>query len=110
MGNMTLNELYNALGVTRRAIQGYEKAGLVAATGRTKRGYLLYDENMQRRIRQINLYQQFGFKLKEIKWLLDEAPHDVLKKTLEDQAERLKEEKVRKETLIEEIYRLIDTL
>lgn len=43
---MTLREICEALEVSRRAIQGYEKAGLVVATGRNKYGHLLYDEVM----------------------------------------------------------------
>ena len=31
--NKTLHELCDELGVTRRVIQGYEKAGLASATG-----------------------------------------------------------------------------
>ncbi len=34
--NKTLHELCDELGVTRRVIQGYEKAGLASATGRNK--------------------------------------------------------------------------
>lgn len=109
MGNMTLKEVEKTLGVTRRAVQGYEKAGIVEASGKTERGYLLYDEYMQKRIGRIKLYQQFGFSIREIKWLID-APNEMIKIKLENQAERLKEEKAQKETLIEEIYKLIETL
>ena len=34
MSEKTLREVRNAVGVTRRAVQGYERAGLVAATCR----------------------------------------------------------------------------
>ena len=46
-GMKTLHELCDALGVSRRAVQGYEKAGLVAPSGRNKYGHLLYDEKAQ---------------------------------------------------------------
>lgn len=44
MAEMTLRELCDSLGVSRRAVQGYEKAGLVSPEGKNERGYLLYSE------------------------------------------------------------------
>lgn len=67
MAEMTLRELCDSLGVSRRAVQGYEKAGLVSAEGKNDRGYLLYDEDAQEKINRIKRYQQFGFSIKEIK-------------------------------------------
>lgn len=60
--NMTLREICAAANVSRRAVQGYEKAGLVKPSGKTKRGYLIYDEKTQERIRKIKLYQELGFR------------------------------------------------
>ena len=67
---MTLKEVCKNLGVTRRAVQGYEKAGLVSCVGKNKYGYLLYDEAAIEKIRSIKMYQDFGFTIKEIKMLL----------------------------------------
>ena len=66
MAEMTLREVCLALGVTRRAIQGYENANLVSATNKTESGYLLYDDSARERIKQIKLYQNMGFTIKEI--------------------------------------------
>lgn len=63
---MTLREVCDTLKVSRRAVQGYEKAGLVCASGKNRYGYLIYDEHAQERIRQIKLFQQLGFTLKEM--------------------------------------------
>ena len=52
MKDMTLREVCNAIGVSRRAVQGYEKESLVSATGKTNRGYLLYDTAAQERIKK----------------------------------------------------------
>ncbi len=49
----TLSELCSTLQVSRRAIQGYEKTGLVAASGKYKYGHLLYDAEAVERIRRI---------------------------------------------------------
>ena len=40
----TLRQVCTELNVSRRAVQGYEKAGLVAPSGKNKYGYLLYGE------------------------------------------------------------------
>lgn len=103
--DMTLREIVDNFGVSRRAVQGYEKAGLISASGKNERGYLLYDETSQGRIRQIKLFQQMGFTIKEIKDIID-APGNILKTALEKQAEKLEEQKENTEILISKIYEL----
>lgn len=103
----TLHELCDALGVTRRAVQGYEKEGLVSASGRNKYGHLLYDETSQKRIAQIRLYQQFGFKVKEIKYLM-EAPDYEVRDAIRRQVSHLKAERARIDALIEKAHELLD--
>ena len=95
--------------VSRRAVQGYEKAGLVFASGKSERGYLLYDVNAQERIKKIKFFQQLGFTIKEIQSIID-APNDILKAALEDQIEKLKGKRVHMEHLISQAYELIKTL
>ena len=55
MSKMTLREICNLIGVTRRAVQGYEKAGLVECSDKNKYGYLLYDELAVEKIRNIDV-------------------------------------------------------
>lgn len=69
MEEKTLKEVCELVGVTRRAIQGYVDAGLVVSTGRNKYGHLLYDESAVEKIKEIKLYQDFGFSIKEIQVL-----------------------------------------
>ena len=76
------------LEVSRRAVQGYENAGLVSATGKNKYGHLLYDEEAQRRIKQIRLLQQLGFRVKEIKDIID-APAEVAAEAIKRQIEQM---------------------
>lgn len=96
----TLSEVCSVLEVSRRAVQGYENAGLVSATGKNKYGHLLYDEEAQRRIKQIRLLQQLGFRVKEIKDIID-APAEVAAEAIKRQIEQMddiirqKEEAVR---------------
>ena len=81
MKDMTLREVCNTIGVSRRAIQGYEKESLVSAPGKTNRGYLLYDTAAQERIKKIKLYQDMGFSLKQIKLIIDDSS-PILKNAL----------------------------
>ncbi len=107
MDEMTLRQVCDTFGVSRRAIQGYEKVGLISPSGKNERGYLLYDEETRERIREIRMFQQLGFTLREIKDIID-AEGDVQKAALERQLERLREEEKNIEVLIREVYRLIE--
>ncbi len=91
MSDKTLSEIYEETGISRRAIQGYEKAGLIRPTGKNERGHLLYDERMQERIRRIRLFQQMHFSVREIGEIID-APKERLVEALEGQIEKLKSE------------------
>lgn len=107
MDNMTLREVCGAFGVSRRAVQGYEKAGLLSPSGRSERGHLLYDGKAQERIRQIKLFQQIGFSLKEIGDVID-APLAFRKEALMKQLERLREEEKSIEILIAKVHRMLE--
>ena len=67
MDELLLREVCELVGVTRRAVQGYESSGLVAATGKNKMGHLLYDKTAVDTIKEIKRYQDCGFSLTEIK-------------------------------------------
>lgn len=107
MNAMTLREMCDSLGISRRAVQGYETVGLVKPTGKTERGHLLYDEQTRERIREIRLFQKIGFTRKEIATIID-APGEIRREALERQLVRLKKKKEDVEVLIQEVYRLIE--
>lgn len=107
--DMTLRKVCDTFNVSRRAIQGYEKAELISASGKNEYGHLLYNESVQKRIERIKLYQQMGFTIKEIKGIID-APDDVLKSQLEKQVKKLKEKRENVELLIIKVNKLIETL
>lgn len=86
---MTLKEVCNLVGVTRRAVQGYEDAGLVVSSGKNKYGHLLYDGETVEKIRYIKQYQEFGFTVNEIKTLMT-ASEDMYVDMLSDRVERMK--------------------
>ena len=107
--DMTLREIHDAFGISRRAIQGYEKAGLVRNTGKNERGHLLYDEEEQMRIKKIRLFQQMGFSICEIKDMID-APDNVLKPIMKQQLIKMKKEQVNIKILIDKMNDLIKEL
>lgn len=88
MNMKLLREVCTEAGVTRRALQGYEKAGLVSAAGKNKYGHLLYDDAGIERIKTVRFLQRTGFSLKEIRVLIDAPPHRR-KEALLIQAEKL---------------------
>lgn len=106
---MMLREICREFEISRRTVQGYEKAGLVSASGRNKYGHLQYDDNAIQRIAKIKFYQQLGFSLKEITEIID-APDAVLKARLEKQVETLNKEKEEMQELIEKAEQMIKTL
>lgn len=63
----TLNEVVEIVGLTRRAIQEYEKAGLAdKPTITNKYGYLLYDTPAIERLWQLRFYKELGYNMTEI--------------------------------------------
>lgn len=109
MADMLLREVCDLLHVSRRALQGYEKEGLVSHTGETDKGYYLYDEDAQQRIREIRFYQDMRFKVREIKRLLD-ASKEEKRASIEAQIQVLHLESQKLKATIDEANRLLDRL
>lgn len=109
MTEMSLREVCDKLGVSRRAIQGYEKAQLVSASSKTESGYLLYGEIARERIKLIKLYQDMGFSIKEIKTMID-APAEIKKAALINRKEKLNENIQHTAIMIEIIQEMLRTL
>ncbi len=76
-GFRTLREVCETLRISRRAIQGYEKYGLVKASGTNKYGHLLYDERTVNRIAAIRFFQKCGMTVREIRDLNETDPGHV---------------------------------
>lgn len=92
MSELTLSEVCVKYDVTRRAIQGYERYHLVAPSGKTSRGYLLYDERAQKKICRIKQFQDCGFHLSEIRKLC-ESDNQIRKEMLKTRYDSLLEER-----------------
>ncbi len=109
MEKMTLREVCHAAGVSRRTVQGYEKAGLVTASGKNKYGHLLYDTHSLEQIRYIRLLQNMGFSLKEICTYM-QAPLHQQKEMLIHRIAALESHKQELDDLIRYARRLVQEL
>ena len=105
----TLRELCEHTGVSRRAIQGYEKAGLMSAAARNERGYLLYDAKAQDRVRMIKLLQNLEFSIREIAEL-DNRSKDEVRREVDAHILRLRQRKVEIDEYIDQAYELIEKI
>lgn len=103
----TLKEICVEIGVTRRAVQGYEKMGLLTTTKRNKYGHLLYSKEAVEHIRQNKKYQDFGFSLMEITQLVNTTKEKYVE-MLSHRLAGLKQEKEAIESYICQINCLIN--
>lgn len=106
---ITLKELCAVVGVSRRSIQCYEKAELMKASDKNKYGYLLYDTEAVNRATKIKFLQELGFKLSDIKELIDE-PADIIKAALIEKVVELEGEMKRIEVLIKKTREYIEKI
>lgn len=105
----TLREVCAALSISRRTIQGYEKAGLVSPSGKNKYGYLLYDQKAQKRIQTLRFYQKLGFSIREIHAIAD-APHAIQKAALVKRVAALETEQAALQHIIQQAKHYIAIL
>lgn len=95
----TLRQICDQLKISRRTVQGYEKMELVSPSGKNKYGYLLYGEMERERIQLIRFYQKIGFRLREIKELM-EADNWVKKKVAQVKILEMEERQIALQELI----------
>lgn len=96
---MTVRQVSALTGVTVRALQYYDKIGLLSPAGYTDAGYRLYDDTALERLQQILLFRELEFSLNEIKAILNRPDFD-LQKALMQQIQLLTLKKEHLETLI----------
>ena len=74
---LSVKEITQYYGVSRRMLQRYEKLKLIHYTERNKYGHLYYDEEMINRIIIIRFLQQIGFTLPQIKDMYELSTEEI---------------------------------
>lgn len=97
---MTVHEVSKLTGVSIRALQYYDKIGLLKPTEYTESGYRLYDDTAMEKLQQILLFRELEFPLKEIEEILS-GPDFDRNKALEQQITLLTMKKEHLENLID---------
>ena len=95
----TVHEVSELTGVSIRTLQYYDQIGLLQPSARTEAGYRLYGDEDLEKLRQILLFRELEFPLKEIREIIslpEAEQHAVLSK----QIRRLTEKKERLSKLI----------
>ena len=92
---MTVHEVSKIAGVSIRTLQYYDRIGLLHPSGYTDAGYRLYDDTDLERLRDILLFRELEFSLKDIRTILN-SPQFDRGRVLEQQIEllRLKKEHI----------------
>lgn len=91
---MKLKEVCERYSISRRAIQGYEKAGLVMLCRKTEYGHLMYDTGSINKIIFIKFLQDLSYEIKEIREIVDLDPSllaDEMASKLTEYQEKIKE-------------------
>ena len=73
---MTVHEVSRLSGVTIRALQYYDRIGLLRSTAVTEAGYRLYDDAALLTLQQILLFRELEFSLGDIKRILNDPNFD----------------------------------
>lgn len=75
----TISQVAELAGISPRTLQYYDEIGLLKPSKLTQSGYRLYDDEALQRLQQILFFKELGFKLKEIKEILQKPDFDRLK-------------------------------
>ena len=96
----TVHEVSKLTGVSIRALQYYDKIGLLPPAKYTESGYRLYDDVCLERLQQILLFRELEFPLKDVREIVN-SPNFNRSKALEQQIELLMLKKEHIENLID---------
>ena len=68
----TVHEISRLTGVSIRALQYYDRIGLLCPSSRTEAGYRLDDEAALERLQQIRLFRELEFPLREFQEIIEQ--------------------------------------
>lgn len=75
----TISQVAELTGISSRTLQYYDEIGLLKPSELTQSGYRLYDDETLQKLQQILFFKELGFKLKEIKEILQNPDFDKIK-------------------------------
>ena len=101
----TISQVAELTGVSTRTLQYYDEIGLLKPSELTESGYRLYDDEALQKLQQILFFKELGFKLKEIKEILQKPDFDRIK-AFKRQKELLLLKRNRTDRLIQLLSRL----
>lgn len=96
----TVKQIRELTGVSARQLHYYDSIGLLKPTRVSEAGYRMYDDAAVERLYMILLFREIGFPLKMIRNILD-APDYDRNRTLEQQIEKLEQERTHLKNLID---------
>lgn len=99
-----ISDVEKIIGVSRKALQEYDKMDLIHPTKKTEAGYWLYDEDALMTVNVIQMFSMVGYSRKEIKEFLPTVigfDHlEERKERFQEAIKRLEEKKVKIDGLI----------
>lgn len=101
----TISQVAELTGISPRTLQYYDEIGLLKPSELTQSGYRLYDDETLQKLQQILFFKELGFKLKEIKEILQKPDFDRIK-AFKKQKELLLLKRNRTDRLIQLLSRL----
>lgn len=72
----TISQVAELTGISVRTLQYYDEIGLLKPSEVTSSGYRLYNEDALQKLQQILFFKELGFKLKDIKEILQKPDFD----------------------------------
>lgn len=72
----SISQVAKLTGISTRTLQYYDEIGLLKPSELTQSGYRLYDDEALQTLQQILFFKELGFKLKEIRMILNDPDFD----------------------------------
>lgn len=101
----TISQVAELTGISIRTLQYYDEIRLLKPSELTQSGYRLYDDDALQKLQQILFFKELGFKLKEIKEILEKPDFDRMN-AFKKQKELLLIKRNRTDRLIQLLSRL----
>ena len=101
----TISQVAELAGISIRTLQYYDEIGLLKPSELTQSGYRLYNDEALQKLQQILFFKELGFKLKDIREILEKPDFDRIA-AFKKQKELLLLKRNRTDRLIQLLSRL----